>query len=42
MVEVIYDLLFGEIDDGDVTEEEFAKQCRVFVMVIPELLAIAS
>lgn len=30
MVEVAYELLYGEGDDKDAAEEEFADQCRVF------------
>jgi len=41
MVEVAYDLLCGESDGGDgnddVAAEEFAEQCRVFAMSMPEL-----
>lgn len=45
MVEVAYDLLCGENDDeddGDVAAEEFAEQCRVFAMAMPEIPPIKS
>lgn len=44
MVEVAYDLLCGESDgdDDDVAAEEFAEQCRVFAMSMPELPPLKS
>ena len=37
MVEVAYELLWGEGEDKDAAEEEFADQCRVLAESLPEL-----
>jgi len=42
MVEVAFELLCSEGDDIDAAEEEFADQCRVFAMSLPEFPGTAS
>eukprot|EP00978_Attheya_sp_CCMP212_P042304 scaffold255488_cov63-Attheya_sp.AAC.3 len=36
MVEVAYELLWGEGEDKDAAEEEFVDQCRVFASSLPD------
>ena len=36
MVEVAHEVLCKETDDMEAAEEEFADQCRVFALSLPE------